>query len=314
MIRWGLTRQGRQRFRCVACLQTGIKKRPDTEEKNREVLFERWLLKTETLERLAHMRHTKPSALVKSFSNFWSKEIEPLPYRGNGCTLIVDGIIIERGACILIAIDGEGIPITWLSCRRENSDSWIRLFELVKRQGVNNPSVIISDAQKGLLGAMKWVFPLIPHQRCLTHVVRLAQAWLTRNPKTIAGQELRLLVGRLYGIKTRDDALFFTKQFDEWRTNHHFFLKEMSISPETKRRWYTHRRLRGVRSLLMGALPNIFTFLEIPDTPRTTNQLEGGVNSPIKALLRHHRGMSTAHRQVLVFRFLRARQRKKYQH
>src|SRR3989344_9221264 len=103
MIRWGSTKHGKQRFRCAECLHTGIKKRPDTEEKNREILFERWLLKTETLERLAHARHTKPSALVKSFSNFWSKEIEPLPYQGNGRILIVDGIIIERGACVLIA-------------------------------------------------------------------------------------------------------------------------------------------------------------------------------------------------------------------
>ena len=197
---------------------------------------------------------------------------------------------------------------------KENFESWIKLFELVQRQGVVNPSCIVSDAQKGLIQAIKWIFPYIPHQRCMTHVVRLAQAWLTRNPKTPAGQELLLLVKSLYEIKTKDQANIFENEFNDWLKRYRDFLKEKSISLETKRWWYTHRKLRGVRSLIARAIPDLFTFLEIPNIPRTTNKLEGGVNSPIKALLRHHRGMKIQHRQTLVFRFLRARQKRKYQH
>ena len=314
MIYWGKTKKGQQRFRCNKCSKTGIKKRPDQRNRRVEVLFERWLLNTETLERLAHVRNTKPGALLKLFDKFWDKEINPIPYQGNGQVLMIDGIILERNCCILIAIDGDGIPITWHSCLRENFGSWIRLFELVKKQGVTNPSCIVSDAQKGLIQATRWAFPYIPHQRCMTHVVRLAQAWLTRNPKILAGQELLLLVKSLYGIETKDQVNIFKKEFNNWLEKYHDFLKEKSISLETKRPWYTHRKLRAVRSLILGAIPNLFTFLEIPNIPRTTNKLEGGVNSPIKALIRHHRGMKIQHRQSLVFRFLRARQKRKYQH
>jgi hypothetical protein len=314
MVRWGFTKQGRQRFCCQSCKISGIKKRPDQSLRRTEILFERWLLKTETLERLAHLRHTKPSALIRHFNLFWHKIIVPLPYQGNGKILLIDGIILSRECCILIAIDGDGIPITWLACKRECSNAWRILFEQVKKAGVNNPSVIVSDAQKGLIKAKKTVFPKFPHQRCMTHVVRLAQAWLTRQPKTLAGQELRCLVKSLYDIAIRSDAKIFIEKFNNWLEKYHNFLKEMSMSLETKRRWYTHRRLRAIRSLLLGALPDLFTFLEIPNTPRTTNKLEGGVNSPIKALLRHHRGMPISHRQALVFRFLRARQIQKYQH
>lgn len=314
MIRWGKTKQGKQRFRCEKCHQTGIKKRPDQRDRRVELLFERWLLNTETFQRISKSTHVAVSTTKRKFDSIWNIKVEPCPYQGDGKILVVDGIILEKGECILIAIDGNGIPIIWHECTKENILSWIALFQKVKRQGFINPTGIVSDAQKGLIGAMKYVFPYIPHQRCMTHVVRQAQAWLTRNPKMIAGQELRLLVNSLYGVITKSDAEVFIEKFNSWCERHNGFLKEKSSSPFTKIPWYTHRRLRGVRSLLKYAIPNLFTFLEIPNTPRTTNQLEGGVNSPIKALIRHHRGMKIDHRKTLVFRFLRARQKKKYQH
>lgn len=314
MICWGTTRQKKQRFKCKKCSRTSIKKRPDRKVKNLEILFERWLLNTETLERLAKQRQTNSSSLARSFNVFWRIENPPLPYQKNSRVLIVDGLIIERGRCVLIAIDGEGVPIAWLSCQRENFANWIMLFRMVKEQGFESPSVIVSDAQKGLQGAIKSTFPLVPHQRCMTHVVRLAQAWVTMRPRTIAGQELKEIIGGLYAIKTKEEAKSFIEKFFRWNEKHENFLKEKSVDSLTGRRWFTHRRLRAVRSLVFGALPNLFTFLEVPDTPRTTNKLEGGINSPLKALLRHHRGMSVNHKQTLVFRFLRARQKKKYQH
>ena len=96
MVYWGKTKKGQQRFRCNKCSKTGIKKRPDQRNRRVEVLFERWLLNTETLGRLAHVRNTKPSALLKLFDKFWDIEINPIPYQGNGKVLMIDGIILER--------------------------------------------------------------------------------------------------------------------------------------------------------------------------------------------------------------------------
>lgn len=310
MIRWGKTAKGTPRYRCSLCKATGVRRRSDRSEKNKEVLFERWLLSTETLERIAHVRNGAKASLVRSFDCFWKKPVVPFSYQGESSVLIVDGIVLGRGSSVLIAIDGNGIPITWLSCEREASTSWGELFWQVKAEGFS-PSVIVSDAQKGLLKAMKEVFPGIPHQRCMTHIVRLARAWLTRKPKTLAGQDLRAIVGTLYSIWKKCEAARFTRLVFSWEEKYGEFLKERSVSPETRRVWYTHRRLRKARSLVLGALPDVFTFLESQDVPRTTNKLEGGVNSPLKALLRHHRGLTNEHKKVLVFRFLRARQKKK---
>ncbi|MEN9551739.1 MAG: hypothetical protein RI935_116 [Candidatus Parcubacteria bacterium] len=161
---------------------------------------------------------------------------------------------------------------------------------------------------------MDTTFPNVPHQRCMTHVVRLAQAWLTRFPKTVAGRELRTIVSSPYSVTTQKGRDNWNMIFNHWCSIHYDFLKEKSIPLGNGRPWYTHRRLRAVRSLILGAQPELFTFLSVADTPKTTNDVEGGLNSPMKALLRHHRGMSPKHREVLVFRFLRRRQIQKYQH
>lgn len=314
MIRWGVTKQNKQRFRCKFCEISSIKKRPDQTIRRIEVLFERWLLQTETLERLAKSRNTKPSALIRLFEQFWNEEITPLPYCGNGYCIIVDGLFVGKSHCILIAIDSAGIPITWYRCTKENTETWELLFKRVKDYGVTAPSLIVSDGQKGLLKAIKRIFPTVPHQRCMTHVVRLAQTWLTKFPQTVAGKELRTIVGALYSVTTQEEAENWNKIFNHWCKIHADFLKEKSVSFETGRKWYTHRKLRAVRSLVLGAQPELFTFLSVQNTPKTSNHVEGGVNSPLKALLRHHRGMPLQHREMLVFRFLRARQIRKYQH
>lgn len=314
MVRWGVTKQNKQRFRCKFCKVSSIKKRPDQTRRRVEILFERWLLQTETLDRLAKNRHTKPSALIRLFEQFWNEEITPVPYQGSGLCIIVDGIFVGRGHCILIAIDSNGIPITWYGCTKENTETWEVLLELVKSQGVTTPVSIVSDGQKGLLKALDGVFPTVLQQRCMTHVVRLAQTKLTRFPQTNTGRELRTIVGALYSVTTQEGAENWNKIFNHWCKIHHDFLKEKSISFKAGRPWYTHRKLRAVRSLVLGARSELFTFLSVPNTPKTTNDVEGGLNSPMKALLRHHRGMPPHHRKVLVFRFLRARQIRKYQH
>jgi len=60
-----------------------------------------------------------------------------------------------------------------------------------------NPCCVVGDGQKGLLKAVREVFPRAKVQRCVVHVHRQAMAWLTRNPKTDAGRELRQLVSAL---------------------------------------------------------------------------------------------------------------------
>jgi len=246
--------------------------------------------------------------MTKRFAPLWEKLPEPLPPKSVRI-LVVDGTTVVRHMIVaLIARDALGGVVSWAFVPRESFAAWTDFLGNLRRGGVV-PDLIVCDAQKGLLLAIKAVWPEAKVQRCQAHVIRLARSWLTRHPKTAAGAELLFLVRRLPVVKDRDEQDRWISDLKEWCGTHHSFLKERSVSPETGRRWYTHRKLRAVRSLLLNAAPQLFTFLEVSGAPRTTNHVEGGVNARLKELLRSHRGLPPKKRVALAAWFLRARQK-----
>lgn len=67
--------------------------------------------------------------------------------------------------------------------------------------------------------------------------------------------------------------------------------------------WFTHQRLRSGHQVLARLVTagHLFTFLDpaldgIP-IASTTNQIEGGINSPMRDLLKRHRGLSERHQK-----------------
>ena len=124
------------------------------------------------------------------------------------------------------------------------------------------------------------VYPPIPHQRCITHVQRLGLAFLTRNPKTQAGQELRVLVKTITQIENKPQPDEWVNQFLLWCNRWDSFLKERSHLKGTRKWWYTHKSLRRVRTLILNALPNLFHYLEDNTIPKDTNGLEGRFSIP----------------------------------
>ena len=71
---------------------------------------------------------------------------------------------------------------------------------------------------------------------------------------------------------------------------------------------WTHGRLVTARNSLNTLIKrgHLFTFLDPELTaegpvPNTNNRLEGGVNAPLRDMLRLHRGMSTLRRAKAVF-------------
>ncbi|OGF79539.1 hypothetical protein A2926_01140 [Candidatus Giovannonibacteria bacterium RIFCSPLOWO2_01_FULL_44_40] len=223
---------------------------------------------------------------------------------------MLDGTTISKQTALIVAYDTiSNQPLAWSFVSRERFASWHPL--LIRISSHYQPRAIVSDGQKGLLKASKSVFPDTLHQRCIAHIIRLSLAWLTRNPQTFAGQELRVLVRALARTKTFSDAHRWRDSFAIWNTQHESFLKEKSVNPLTGRRWYTHRKLRAVRSLILRALPNMFLFVADPRIPNTTNVVEGGINAPLAELLHRHRGITEQQKKALVTRFLYARRRRK---
>jgi len=143
------------------------------------------------------------------------------------------------------------------------------------------------------------VFEGIPVQMCQFHQVKIATRYLTRNPKTQAGRQLRTLVLRL-AKSTETEFLLLLKS---WHTQWKEFLAERTSCSGCKPKLgpYTHRRLRAAYRSLTTHFPLLFTYQTHQDLqiPNTTNTLDG-MFSQIKNRLGVHRGAKRKFRYKLI--------------
>jgi hypothetical protein len=306
MQRWGWTNQGKIRFHCPKCRHGGIRKRKDVSIKNYRVLFDRYILGSENLRSIAKKKKLSQRTLSFRFERFWNKFPEPTKISSvNG--LVLDATtIVRRSTVALIAFDPiENIVVFWSFVKRESYDSWKEFLS-----SFPSSPFVVSDAQKGLIKAVKEIFPLALHQRCLTHIIRRSNGWLTQNPKTKAGEELKIIVSLLSRIRNHQDKIFWISLFENWDEKHKDFLSEKKKSPYSDRKWFVHRKTRGIRSMIKNSMPYLFCFLENDKIPKTSNSVEGGINSPLKDLFRKHRGITDRKKLILAANYLKKRQRK----
>ena len=86
------------------------------------------------------------------------------------------------------------------------------------------------------------------------------------------------------------------------------FLNQMTIDENGQRR-PTHERLVKARNSLIRLIRDgtLFTYLDeellrtIEKIPSTNNQIEGGVNARLRAMLRDHRGLNIERRIKAAF-------------
>jgi len=264
------------------------------------MLFTRWLTGNRALSEIAADHGVTRRTLVRWFAPLWEHarqppELNPAP----NAIYILDGVYLsgrENAALICRTMTAQ---LSWMFAERETLASWLAFLKHLPA-----PDAVVVDGQKGLLAAILYLWPETKIQRCLVHIERLTRIRLTRQPKTSAGKELLMLVQRLFGVRTKRQRRRWMRVYRQWECRHATFLKERSYGEPRagKKRtwWYTHRNVRAVRSLIRNAMPHLFTFVRYPHVPRTTNHVEGGVNSRLKELVHRHRGLSKDRKQVLV--------------
>ena len=115
--------------------------------------------------------------------------------------------------------------------------------------------------------------------------------WLTRYPRHLAGQELRVLVLMILKIKSVNDKLYWIKEFKAWHLRHKEYLNQKTYHEATGRYWYTHKFLRRSYQTVNRALPNMFRYVQNPKIPGTTNGIEGFF-SHLKNQLDLYRGLN----------------------
>lgn len=307
MQRRGKTSSGTQRWKCVSCNVSAVKQRPDTALRHSLQQFVKWL--TGVRDQLAIARELGISRmqLSRRFEPCWSLPAPaPAPTTEADHVLILDGVYLSgRTNAVLIARTLTYVR-SWDFHERECFRAWDRFLARIPA-----PAVVVCDGQKGLSEAIKRHWPHTKIQRCLVHVERFVRSCISMRPKTEAGRDLWKLTRALWDVATVADANTWIRRFHVWEQQYADFLKERSYSPETGRWWYTHRTVRAARSHLRNAIPHLFTFTVAPETPRTSNHVEGGTNARLKELIRRHRGLPPERKRTLAAYFLHSKSEKK---
>ena len=250
-----------------------------------------WLTGVDSKDAIAKRYGLTRRALSKEFRPFFKKNpngMAPLGFQAK--LLIVDAKFIHGSElCALITVTEED-RIFWQFADSERYGTWSACLARF-----SPPKVVVADGQKGVSGFVKRYWSQTAFQRCHFHMVSLVIHYLSRNPKEEAGREILELMYRLKTVKTHEDR-------DQWKLLRYIWEKqyEKVFGEKNESGGYAHRKLRSVRFILRRALPDLFTYLDYPGCPNTTNLVEGWVNTAIAEGLRRHRGLRLSQKKTLV--------------
>lgn len=313
----GVTAAGTQRYKCTVCGSYEVRKRIDHTLRHRSTVFHEWLLGKQELKVFANKYGVSTRTLSNWFRDFWDQGIDPQNLSISGQVIIIDGYVLEEG-CVLLLVKTTDSVIFWTFAQRETYLSWHACLSQVR----GHPTTIVCDCQKGMFKAINELFPRVLIQRCHFHVQQRNRQLLTMNPETLPGIAFNNLVKELPKLKNHAEYRAWVTQYQSWMSRHKNYLSQKTHYPfdtqyiyknftKGKRNFfYTHQRLRAAVYQIKTALPNLFHFLQHSNIPKTTNHIEGGINSQLKLLLRLHRGLPLQKRKYLVAYFLSQKQTK----
>ena len=295
-VRNGKNKSGTQRWLCKKC-SASVTPKIDCSAKQLQT-FLTWLFSRQAQKDMPG----EGRSFRRKTSQFW--DIWPLPPKveDKRDVLYVDGIYIGRKACVLICCDDEFV-LGWYLCRYEHAGAYQALLSRIAE-----PAVVVSDGGTGFGKAVKKVWPHAKLQRCVFHVFCQVRRYTTSRPKTPAGNDLYLLAKDLLHITKRKEIDLWIDRFIQWLKRYNHFLSQMTYDENGNGR-PTHERLLKAQRSLMKLIREgtMFTYLdealkrEIGKIPSTNNQIEGGINARLRAMLRDHRGLSVERRVKAVF-------------
>lgn len=274
----GRIRAGSQRWKCMACALSSTAPRSDKRLKSQLGEFLDWLL-------LGKRQRDMGGAGGRAFRKRvqWCWRIRP--------AIPVDGET------------GETIAFQW--CSRESKAAYLALFSRIPAS-----DVLVTDGLRGAEAACLEAWPGTRFQRCLVHVQRNTRTDLTSRPRLQAGGELKKLSDKLTAVRTAEQGAKWGEALNAWHVRWRGFIAECTYArddpanPKAARQewWWTHGELRRCYRRLERLFREgrLFVFLE-PDltaggpVARTTNRLEGGINSLIKRTLLEHHGLPEEH-------------------
>jgi transposase-like protein len=163
-------------------------------------------------------------------------------------------------------------------------------FRSLAAQGICPASVTV-DGNRAVIRALREQWPTIIIQRCLVHVQRQGLMWCRRFPKRLDACKLRNLFLAATAITTKAERNVWLTQLASWESR---YGSRIAASRETG---WVFSDLKRARCMVLGALPDLFHYLDHPDIPRTTNCLEGYFGR-LKDRYHDHRGLAQTNRSA----------------
>jgi transposase-like protein len=311
-IKWG-KQSGKQRYRCKDCDILFTISNDSVRNKNLQVWFKKWVIHYHTFELLSKESGYSISTLQRQFY----KQLDQAPIleisRKMKVNLLIDATYFSNKVCLVIYRDNQ---VGYTQFYRLTDGEW---FEEIAEDLSNIISLgieiesITCDGHKAILKAIKKICPQITLQRCIFHIQNMCRIWLTRYPKSKAGQELKRIVNLLHKIETHNDKQYWIQEYRKWYLEHRDFIEEMTFNLQTGRKWHKHKLIYRCYSVIRRALPNMFNYLDNKDIPKTTNGLESFFGH-LKDNLSIHRGLTLEHKNnfikwYLYFRNIEAKEK-----
>ncbi len=286
-----------KRYKCKRCHQLFVWKNKGKSKDKQKTWFKKWVMGRRMVREIASEKKCSVSTVQRLFKEYLDNPPTPQIRNNKECHLMIDGTYTSD-FCVIYYFDNDLKHLQYFEVvKSENYLDFKLSLELLKATELNIIS-ITSDGDKGLIMAIREVFPGIRHQRCITHVQRMGLAYLTRFPKYKAGKELRLIVNDLHKIYSHEDRTEWVKRYRDWEAIYYDFLNERnSLLSDIK--LYKHYGIRRVRTLINNSLPHLFHYLDDPKIPKSNNGLECRF-SYLKNNLRFHRGLSNKHRRSFL--------------
>ncbi len=125
--------------------------------------------------------------------------------------------------------------------KSETKEVFLKCRYFLEQKGFKIKGVVVD----GRIG-VKDVFNDLPLQMCQFHQIQIVNRYLTKNPKLHPSKQLKTVIEKL----TKSTYFSFTENFKFWFENNKDFLNEKTMNLETKRSYFTHKRIRSaVRSI-----------------------------------------------------------------
>lgn len=219
--------------------------------------------------------------------------------------LILDVHFFSRHFGIAVAFDVyRSTPVYETFVWRETVSVYITMLRELCVLGYDIVAIVV-DGRRGVKEQLGELFR-IPVQLCHFHQAQAGIRYLGKYPRTEAAKDLLRLYRRIGSWsyeKLRAHLALWAMEYD-------YLLEERTVHPSG--RWsYTHRKTRSAWASLKRDLPHLYIYCQYPElhVPNTTNPLDGGVFSPMKTMLKTHRGLNPNHQNSLVLSFLRRNDR-----